>query len=223
MINTDHGKNPTKLFEEWIYMCGRYTVFTEEENIEIKEILNEVNRKFGYTKDDVKQMKTGEIFPTNNVPIVTGESGITLLKWGFPNFRQPSAVIINARSETLAEKPMFKRLIDSKRCLVPSSGFYEWKAVEGMSKKVKHLIRLKDKGFMYMGGLYNTFKDQDGNPYTSFVIVTTDANKKMSEVHDRMPVLMDKEKSTVWLKGSFSEASELFDQRDVALEIKAVG
>lgn len=181
-------------------MCGRYTIFTEEENIEIREIINHVNERFKDTEEIIK-MKTGEIFPTNTVPVITAESNnktvVNLFKWGFPNFKQASGVIINARSETLEEKQTFKKILQTKRCLIPASGFYEWKLIEG--KKVKHLIRTANQPLFYMAGLFNSYKDKDGNPYTAFVIITTDANKEMSEIHTRMPVILTKEETDLWL------------------------
>ena len=127
-------------------MCGRYVVFTDEENDELIEIINGINQRY---KNEAQQMKTGEIFPTNTVPVITAGSDnhgdLNLFKWGLPNYAKPSAVIINARSETLQEKPTFRRLISAGRCLVPASGFYEWKAAEGADnsskKKDKYLIR----------------------------------------------------------------------------------
>lgn len=203
-------------------MCGRYAVFTEEENIEIKEILNDLNRKFADT-EKMATLKTGEIFPTNNVPVITSNSGnreVEIQKWGFPNYMQKSGTIINARSETIHQKPTFKKLIETKRCLIPASGFYEWKLIEG--KKVKHIIRVSKESFFYMAGLYNTFTDKDKNLYTGFVIVTTSANIQMREVHDRMPVMLGKGDSEMWLNGSFEDASRLFQQSSTLLDIRAI-
>jgi putative SOS response-associated peptidase YedK len=202
-----------------VRMCGRYVIETEEENIEIKEILNELNRKFS-NSEVMSTLKTGEIFPTNNVPVITSESGervAHILKWGFPNYMQKNGVIINARSETIIEKPTFKRLIDSKRCLIPASGFYEWKLVG--DKKVKHVIRASGGDFFYMAGLYNNFTDKEGKPYTGFVIITTEANDQMRGIHNRMPVILRKGESSIWLNAEFEEASKIFLQSSTLLDI----
>ncbi|HEY5583235.1 MAG TPA: SOS response-associated peptidase [Ruminiclostridium sp.] len=179
-------------------MCGRYAVFTEEENQELREIINNINERY---KDDLPKMKTGEIFPTNVVPVITGhlenKRTVNLFKWGFPNYRQASGVIINARCETLHEKPTFRKLLTSGRCLVPASGFYEWKATE--AKKEKYFIRPSNTELMYFAGLYNTFIDKSGIPFTNFVIITTEANDQMSQIHTRMPVILSSTETTVWI------------------------
>lgn len=85
-------------------MCGRFVIFDEAEDMEIRSIIDEINKK--YKDDDGAKFKSGEIFPTNTVPVITKENNgrdISLFKWGFPNFKNPG-VIINARSETLQEK-----------------------------------------------------------------------------------------------------------------------
>jgi len=179
-------------------MCGRYAVFTEEENEELREIINDINERY---KDDAHKMKTREIFPTNIVPVITGHLGnkrtANLFKWGFPNYRQTNGVIINARCETLHEKPTFRKLLTNGRCLVPASGFYEWKASE--SKKEKYLIRPTGNELMYFAGLYNNFTDKSGITYTSFVIITTEANGQMSQIHTRMPVILSSAEATTWI------------------------
>ncbi len=182
-------------------MCGRYVVFTEEENEELINIINGIDERY---KSETVKMKTGEIFPTDTVPVITGtpdnNRDIHLFKWGFPNYMKPSAVIINARCETLHEKPSFRRLIASGRCLVPASGFYEWKAADGTArKKDKYLIRTSAPGLMYFAGLYGSFLDKTGIPTTRFVIITTDANSQMSSIHNRMPVILDKHEVMAWI------------------------
>lgn len=187
-------------------MCGRYALFTEEENQEVREIINELNERY---KEEAAKIKTGEIFPTNFAPVITANDNsrkiINMFKWGFPNFRQPSGVIINARSETIGEKPTFKKLLFTGRCLIPASGFYEWKAAEsGASniKKDKFIIRIPEDGLMYMAGLYNRFIDKNGLPYTGYVIITADANEQMSLIHNRMPVILNESESRHWISTS---------------------
>jgi len=182
-------------------MCGRYAILTEEDNLEIRKIINEVNERFKNT-EEITKMKTGEIFPTNTVPIITADLDnkkvVNLFKWGFPNFKQTSGVIINARSESVEEKPTFRKILHSKRCLIPASGFFEWKLID--DKKVKYLIRTANQNFFYMAGLYNSYVDKNGNPYTGFVIITTDANEEMKEVHNRMPVILTMDETEFWLQ-----------------------
>ena len=116
--------------------------------------------------------------------------GVTpdVAKWGFPSFRGKGS-IINARSETAAEKRSFRESLMIRRCVVPSTGFYEWD-----SQKQKHRFQLPGSGSLYMAGLYNDY--QDGRRY---VIMTTAANKSIINVHDRMPVIVPSDKIYDWI------------------------
>lgn len=192
-------------------MCGRYALFTEEENQGIREIMNELNERY---KEDIAKMKTGEIFPTNYSPVITaneqGRIVYNLFKWGFPNFRQPSGVIINARSETIREKPTFRKLVNTSRCLIPASGFYEWKASDNTKKKKeKYIIRTSENALMYMAGLYSNCFDKNGLPFTGFVIITTEANEEMSTIHNRMPVILNKPEGSLWIKTKSKEINDI--------------
>lgn len=183
-------------------MCGRYLLFTNEEYEEITAIIKEIennNRNKGYT------MKSGEIFPSDIVPVITKDAddkpAFNLFKWGFPNFIQPNGIIINARGETLDEKQTFKKILYTKRCLIPACGFFEWKKNDKI--KDKYLIKPSEHDFFYMAGLYNSFVDKTGTPYTGFVIITTEANKEMETIHNRMPVIMtSKEEAYDWISTS---------------------
>ena len=166
-------------------MCGRYTLFTSEEYAEIREIIAEAGRK----RPDA-EIKTGEIFPTNTVPVlVAGRGGPEPypIKWGFPGFRGNN-VIINARAETAQVKPLFRKSLYTKRCIIPSTGFYEWD-----KDKRKFKFNLPESGVLYMAGLYNEF---NGEP--RFLILTTAANPSVSPIHHRMPVILQKEECILW-------------------------
>lgn len=162
-------------------MCGRYAFFTDEQNKEIMDIIKQVDKKHQY--------KTGEIFPTNEVPIILNDH-VDVLKWGFPNFKN-KGVIINARSESASEKRMFKNCLENRRCVIPTTGFYEWK------DKTKYHFTLPNNPVLYMAGLYNTFGDNN-----CFVILTTAANKSMETIHDRMPLVLSKNMINDWLDDS---------------------
>lgn len=170
-------------------MCGRYN-FTVEQSEEIQEILEKVNAKF-----QGKEVKTGEIFPTNPVPILIEEGRGASLEvtpvisiWGFPKFNQ-KGVIINARAETAFEKRTFRDSLVNRRCIIPSTGFYEWD-----SSKQKFLFRQEGTNALYMAGLYSYYKDE-----MRFVILTTDANDSMKEVHNRMPLVIPKNEIETWI------------------------
>ena len=167
-------------------MCGRYTFFTDKELQEVDEIIEQISNEIR-----LENMKAGEIFPTNVAPVLLPQDEIViprLMVWGFPNFRS-KGVIINARAETAAEKKLFGASLASRRCIIPSTGFYEWDA-----EKKKFLFNMPDSGMLYMAGLYNRFDGED-----RFVILTTEANGSIAAVHDRMPVIVPKAGIRDWI------------------------
>jgi putative SOS response-associated peptidase YedK len=115
--------------------------------------------------------------------------------------------LINARAETVAEKPMFRRLLGKHRCLVPTTGFYEWKKIG--SRKVPYFIRLKDEKYFALAGLWDHWKGPKGEEIRSFTIITTKANDVLSEIHPRMPVILRKEDEGLWLSDQVLSDSDL--------------
>lgn len=205
-------------------MCGRYYIADEEEILEMREIIREVNERYAHTPEHAA-MKTGEIFPTNIVPILTAQGShhrANLMKWGFPRWDGPG-VIINARAETASEKPMFRSGVAARRCLVPSTGFFEWKHEDEKKKKDKYLLRLKEEPMLYFAGLYNTFVDNDGQPTTGFVILTTAANESVAPIHNRMPIILTGNKKDMWLTDELLSRALLVEACDVGLELIAQG
>lgn len=176
-------------------MCGRYLAMSDDEYDELKRTVYEVSEKL-----KVSSVVRGEVLPTNEIPVVYSFHGKTVLsaaKWGFPNFKN-NGVIINARAESLAEKPMFRKSFATKRCIVPADGYYEWLTHEDR-KKTKYLITVKDKKLFYMAGLYNLFTDKNGIAYAATTIITTTANPDIEFMHDRMPVILRDEVIDKWL------------------------
>ncbi len=166
-------------------MCGRYN-FTVEQSDEIREILEKLNAKFHQTA-----VKNGEIFPTDQAPILIDEEkevSPSLSNWGFPKFNQ-KGVIINARAESAFEKKTFRDSLINRRCIIPSTGFYEWD-----SEKNKFLFRLEGTNTLYMAGLYNVYQGE-----LRYVILTTEANASMREIHNRMPLVLPKNEITTWI------------------------
>lgn len=167
-------------------MCGRYTFFTDKELQEVDDIIEQISNDI-----QLENMKTGEIFPTNVVPVFLPEKDIViprLMIWGFPNFRN-KGVIINARSETAREKKLFGSSLERRRCVIPSTGFYEWDP-----EKKKYLFNMPESQMLYMAGIYDQFDGQN-----RFVILTTEANRSMAEVHNRMPVIIPKDRIKDWI------------------------
>lgn len=176
-------------------MCGRYTFFTDKELQEVDEIIDQISNEI-----QLENMKTGEIFPTDMAPVLLPHDDIIvprLMVWGFPNFRN-KGVIINARSETAWEKKLFGSSLERRRCIIPSTGFYEWNA-----EKKKFLFNMPDSGMLYMAGIHSRFDGED-----RFVILTTEANASMAEVHNRMPVVVPKDRIHDWIS-DFSKAQDL--------------
>lgn len=170
-------------------MCGRYEMFINPENREMMQIVKDIESKYGVKNN----MRTGEIFPTNIVPILSCDSSnITpeLSIWGFPKFHS-KGVIINSRAETAIEKPTFRKSFLERRCVIPSTGFYEWKQD---ASKQKYRFNLPESENLYMAGIWNEFKDEK-----RFVILTTAANNSMVDIHNRMPIVLQKEKIEDWI------------------------
>lgn len=176
-------------------MCGRYSILTEEELVEIREIIEEVNRRHG--EDAVREtMATGEIYPTNIAPVVA-QDGARLMRWGFPMYGK-SGVTINARRETAAEKSMFRAALRARRVVVPTTGFYEW-SHEGKKAKEKFMFQLPTQNALYLAGLHTNYALPDGTREDRYVILTTDANESMSPYHNRMPVYVAQNERDAWI------------------------
>lgn len=185
-------------------MCGRYCLY-DDGNEELRAI-------FDRTEGDFKM---GEVFPTDKAPVLIQQS-VSIqpqaVVWGFPGFRG-KGVIINARAETVLEKPMFRNSIQTKRCVIPSSGFFEW-SHDG--KKTKYQFNLPGAGMLYMAGLYQDYEDG-----RRFVILTEPANESMIEIHTRMPLVLPKDSIPNWL-GSIGSAANILHLPAPELTKKAI-
>lgn len=152
------------------------------------------------------------IAPTQPVAIVRAEPrqgrALALVRWGLiPSWvKDPSSFtnLINARSETAAEKPSFRNALRHRRCLVPTDGFYEWTGAAGA--KQPHLIRPKGGGLMAMAGLYEHWIGTEGSEIETMAILTTSGNATMARIHDRMPVIIAPQHFDAWLDTSGGKA-----------------
>jgi len=178
-------------------MCGRFYMDPQDEK-EIKEIIEEINKKYKDTPE-LSEMKTGEIYPTDIVPVLTADSPM-LMKWSFNNYAGKGQVI-NARAETAAEKPMFRKSFLEKRCLIPASCYFEWEK-RGASKQ-KYAIGLGEP--IFLAGLYRM---EPKEKLPRFVILTRPAAPKLEFIHDRMPVILPKDNHMLWL-------NNLLDSKDI--------
>ena len=143
-------------------------------------------------------------------------SSAELMRWGLiPHWAKDIKIgykLINARAESVFEKPMWRSAIEHYRCLVPARGFYEWKVLDGGKRKQPFYIHPKDQDFFAFAGLWSTYKDSEGYELKSFSILTTSPNKEMAEVHNRMPVILKPSEETHWLEPSLDtkEAIQAF-------------
>ena len=174
-------------------MCGRYQ-FTAEQCEEIRRIAQAIQQKYGKGA-----WTPGDVQPANVAPVILSEGGklgLRLMKWGY---QTPGTLVINARAETAAAKPMFRESVRSRRCLIPSTGFYEWDA-----NKRKYLFTLPGQGVLYMAGLYDRRDNED-----CYCVLTMAPNPSMQPIHDRMPLILTGEQRRRWLADTNAAAEIL--------------
>ncbi|MFY9177394.1 MAG: SOS response-associated peptidase [Caldicoprobacterales bacterium] len=174
-----------------IDMCGRYLLDTE-----IREII----KTYKILRSKVGEYKTGEIFPSTSAPIIFDNDQRTIdhAKWGFP-FGFKKGIVINARSETIMNKPMFKNSFFTARCIIPANFYYEWKE-EDKGKKVKYGIGLKDRNLISLGGIFKLSIDESQSiQQLTFVIITTEAVEGIKNIHSRMPLIIQDRDIEPWL------------------------
>jgi len=179
-------------------MCGRYAIYgpKSRNNREVIEFLG-------------RELRFGPVYnaaPTRELPVcrVTEREGreLTLLRWGLvPSWAKDPTIgarMINARGDTVAQKPAFRAAFARRRCLVPMSGFYEWRA--GGARKVPYFIHLLNANLFAAAGLYEYWPGRDGAaPIESYAIITTDANDVLKPLHERMPVILHEADYETWL------------------------
>ena len=174
-------------------MCGRYTVYTPAETL--------AQRFHAELPMDLLR-PTYNAAPSQDLPVIrSGQpQAITLASWGFvPEWAKGKDVkpIINARAESIADKPFFRNAFRHKRCLVPADGFYEWKKMG--TRKVPYYVALKSEEPFAFAGLWSTVHDTDGNAFATFALITTEPNELMADIHHRMPVILRQADEQNWL------------------------
>jgi len=178
-------------------MCGRYIPNTEEEIMEIREILRAISVRL--SQSAVEEIpKKEDVFPTDVVPVIlmsNGQPAVEKVKWGFARW-DGKGIIINAKSETAANSRFFAPYVNHYRCVIPAHGYYEWKTLPD-KKKIKFSFTDEKGGGIFMAGLYRLT-----NEGKEFVILTKPADENISDIHDRMPVMLTKDQLAAWLDGS---------------------
>ena len=175
-------------------MCGRFSLTAEEQRL--NEFFNLAGGKSPYVP-----RYNGA--PTQNMAVITNQNPgqLQFFRWGLIPFWSKelprSMPLINARAEGIETKPAFRQVFKTKRCLVPADGFYEWVR---QVKKIPMRFTLFDDSLFAMAGLWDTWQNEKGQTINSFTIITAEPNELMAPIHNRMPVILDKNGSEAWLK-----------------------
>jgi putative SOS response-associated peptidase YedK len=175
-------------------MCGRYLITSSPEA---------VRRLFGYPEQPNFPARYN-VAPTQPIPVVRlneGKRQFALLRWGLiPGWvKDPRgfALLINARADSVIDKPAFRNAMRRRRCLIPADGFYEWK--EEGQRKSPHVVRPKDGGPIAFAGLWECWMGPNGEEMETAAIITTDASPSLHHIHHRMPVIVPPEAFDFWL------------------------
>ncbi len=185
-------------------MCGRFV-----RNSDILTITTEFNIE--QTSFDLEP--SYNVAPTQNIIIIINDGKKQLIEceWGFiPSWAKEPSVgnkMINARSETVADKPTFKSAFKNRRCLVVADGFYEWRKEGGV--KIPIYIHLKSGKPFGFAGLYNPWISPEGDQICTCTIVTTEANELLKPIHNRMPVIIPEDQQDLWLDPAVQEKEPL--------------
>lgn len=176
-------------------MCGRFALFAAGD---------ELAERFRLAEAPVLEPRYN-VAPTQSVAVVRAAATgleLALLRWGLiPSWAGDPAIgnkLLNARAETVTQKPSFRAAFKQRRCLIPASGFYEWMK-QGAGYKQPYFIRPRDGGLFALAGLWERWQNPQVEAIESCTILTTEANAIMRPLHERMPVILDLEAENVWL------------------------
>src|SRR5208283_1164204 len=197
-------------------MCGRYVLADGKKVFMTFEQIN---------KAKAEGVKIQELPPRYNIapqqtaPVVAirnNEIIVESMKWGLvPHWSKDGKIqfnTINAKSETLDQSKTYAPYFKSSRCLVPATGFYEWKKITndaGLTEKQPMYISMKDGNPFLMAGLFSVWKDEQGVEHPTYTIITTTPNELVSQIHDRMPVILPQEKINEWLDRNNKDTDSL--------------
>jgi putative SOS response-associated peptidase YedK len=175
-------------------MCGRYAVTSAPEAI---------RTLFGYAEqpDFPPRYNVAPTQPIAIVRMVDGRRQFALVRWGLlPSWVQDPknfSLLINARGESVMDKPAFKAAMKYRRCLAPANGFYDWKA--SATRRQPYYVRAKSRQPLAFAGLWETWTGPNGEELETAAIVTTRANRALADIHDRMPVIVPPDAFDLWL------------------------
>lgn len=162
-------------------MCGRYAINPDENIRQIMLIMEQIRYLYQ------EEIPVGDIRPSSRAPVYTLD-GFKMMHWGFTQ-RERKGLLINARAETVAEKPTFRDAFALRRCLIPATGYYEWKGgFANHENRQKYYIRSVKGNLLYLAAIYRKEANQD-----RFVILTRQGEGQLRRIHDRMPVIVQKD------------------------------
>lgn len=182
-------------------MCGRYYIEPDSRDETLLALLDELARERGNCEAHAA-MRLGEIFPAQIAPALTSD-GPRMMKWGYTGSKNR---VINARSETALEKPMFRNSMLFRRCLLPASGYYEWQRTPGGSKTKQKFALFTSAPLLFMAGLWRQEQSED---LPVFVILTRCAAPGLAWLHDRMPVILPPQAQRAWLNKTADPAAAM--------------
>ncbi len=177
-------------------MCGRFSEFVK---------ISILSKRFKFQPRDIPWKSRYNLAPGQQALTVVQreEREPVMMKWGLiPSWAKDPTIgfhMINARVETLLEKPSFRKPLMESRCLVLADGFYEWKVVPGQKQKIPMRIVLKSREPFAFAGLWDRWMNPQGQPVDSFAIITMPANDVMKPIHERMPVILEEKNEDAWL------------------------
>ena len=190
-------------------MCGRITLSTDKDDLQSRWGFIDPSGVLDLIKPRYN------IAPSQNSPTLMVKEDrrvLVMMRWGLVPFwaKEPSIgyKMINAKSETLSEKPSFRKPFKEKRCLVLADGFYEWEKTD-KKNKVPYRFVLKNRQPFAFAGLWDVWKTPEGDTLLSFTIITTRANELMERIHDRMPVILNEKDEAKWLDPEFKDTDKL--------------
>lgn len=194
-------------------MCGQYFFEDDPLALDLKELLAQLRARVNTTSLGDELISRGRVCPSDAVAAFAGETAVPM-KWGFhlPGDR----LLINARSETAAEKPLFAQPLQNARCILPAKHFFEWQRMG--KERVRYACKLEHDAPMYLAGLYR-FEPKLSLPV--FVILTRQAEGAMADIHDRMPVIVPQDGLKTWLHDD-AAAPQLFTAPAPRLLLQAV-
>ena len=187
-------------------MCGRYSLIAD---------IQDLARQFEFDGTGFDSVPRYNVAPTQSVLTVTNQDGRQgeYMRWGLiPSWAKDASIgnrMINARGETVAQKPSFRSALQRRRCLVLADGFYEWQKA-GKARRPMRIV-LKSREAFAFAGLWETWRNPEGETVRSCTIVTTEANQLLRPIHERMPVILPRELEEFWLDGDVTDPAALSD------------